>query len=156
MNDSARNVLYGAAAGAAGTAVLNATSYADMAIRKRPASELPENMAAALAKRAGLPVPQGPRRTAFGALLGYADGFGAGALYGALRPAMRGVPWVVAGLGLAALTLLWSEGIATAMNQTDPREWGVSGWLEDLVPRSLYGCMTALTYEWLTADQTDW
>lgn len=148
-------MLYGAAAGAAGSAVLNAVSYADMAIRERPASEVPENVAAALAKRAGLPVPQGPRRTAFGALLGYTDGFGAGALYGALRPAMRGVPWFVAGLGLAAFTLILSEGIATAMKQTDPRQWGVSGWLEDIVPRSLYGCMTALTYELLAADQTD-
>jgi hypothetical protein len=144
------------AAGAAGTAVLNATSYADMAIRGRPASELPDKMVTALAKRAGLPAPEGPRQTAIGALLGYADGFGAGAVYGLLRPAMRRVPWFLAGIGLAALTLVLSEGTATAMGQTNPREWGFEGWMEDIVPRCLYGCVTALTYERLTADYTDW
>jgi hypothetical protein len=152
---SARGVLYGAAAGAAGTAVLNAAAYADMAIRERPASELPQKMAIAFAKWAGLPPPEGPRRTAFGALLGYIDGFGAGAVYGLVRPAFKPAPWFVAGIGLAAALLIVSEGTATAMGQTDPRKWGVSGWLEDIVPRCLYGCVTALVYEMLTLHQND-
>lgn len=147
---NARSVVYGMAAGAAGTAVLNATTYADMAIRARPPSDLPKNMVKELARRAGVAPPEGPRETAFGALLGYLDGFGAGALFGMLRPAMREVPWFIAGLGLGALTMLLSEGTATAMGQTDPREWGAAGWISDIVPRCLYGCVTVLTFDQLS------
>src|SRR3954452_15093567 len=42
MSDFWRVVAVGAAAGAAGTAALNATTFADMALRGRPASETPE------------------------------------------------------------------------------------------------------------------
>lgn len=147
---NARSIVYGMAAGAAGTAVLNATTYADMAIRSRPASELPAKMVKELARRAGIAPPEGPRETAIGALLGYVDGFGAGALFGMLRPAMRDVPWFAAGIGLAALTMLLSEGTATAMGQTDPRKWGTSGWIADIIPRCLYGWVTAITFDQLS------
>jgi hypothetical protein len=63
---------------------------------------------------------------------------------------MRNVPWFVAGLGLAAFTLFLSEGPATAMGKTDPRAWGLSGWISDIVPRTLYGCVTCLVYDALT------
>lgn len=153
---SARSALYGAAAGAAGTAVLNASTYADIAIRKRPPSKLPQKMVNALLRQAGLPLPDRRRAKALGSLLGYMDGFGAGAVYGLLRPALQDVPWFLAGIGLAGLTLILSEGTATAMGQTDPREWDLADWLSDIIPRCLYGCVTALTYEALTRDQTDW
>lgn len=153
-NGSARHAVFGMAAGAAGTAALNAVSYADMALRSRPASKLPQQVAKAIAQRAGFAPPKGPRARAFGALLGYVDGFGAGALYGVVRPVVRGVPWYAAGVGLAAFTLLLSEGIATAMGQTDPREWDAADWLADIVPRCAYGLVTALTYESL-AVQSD-
>lgn len=143
----ARSIVYGMAAGAAGTAVLNATTYADMAVRARPPSELPQNVVKEVARRVGVAPPQGPRETAYGALLGYADGFAAGALLGMLRPALRKVPWFVAGLGLGALTMLLSEGTATAMGQTDPRKWEAADWIADIVPRCLYGWSAVLTYD---------
>jgi hypothetical protein len=31
------------------------------------------------------------------------------------------------------------------MGLTDPRKWGVSGWLSDLVPHAAYGLVTAAT-----------
>lgn len=135
------------AAGAAGTAVLNAATYADMAIRARPPSELPQRMVKEIAQRMGAPPPEGPRSEAFGALLGYADGFSAGALYGMVRPIAPKVPWFLAGVGLAALTFVLSEGTATAMGQTNPREWSAADWAADLIPRCLYGWVTALAFE---------
>src|SRR4051812_32917314 len=49
--------LRGAAAGAAGTAALNAVTYLDMAIRGRPSSSTPEQTVEALADKAHVPIP---------------------------------------------------------------------------------------------------
>jgi hypothetical protein len=140
-------IAYGIAAGAAGTAVLNATTYADMAIRGRPESKVPKRVVKEFARRAGVQRLQPERTKALGMLLGYADGFGTGVLFGVMRPRMRAVPWFVAGFGLAVFTMVLSEGAATAMGKTDPRTWGLSGWLSDLVARTLYGCVTCLVYD---------
>lgn len=155
-----RACAYGAIAGAAGTSVLDAATYADMAIRGRPPSALPEKMVAELARRAGLnelAKPQedlteseGNRRTRLGALLGYVDGIGSGVLFGILRAtALKNVSWCWAGIGLGVLTMVLSEGTATALGQTDPRAWGVSGWIADIVPRCLYGWTTAISFDCL-------
>jgi hypothetical protein len=160
---SARTMVYGALAGAAGTTILDVAGYADMAIRGRPASELPAKVVKDLARRAGIEPYNRPddqlsdrdknRETAFGALIGYADGLASGAMYGAIRPAMRGVSWFWTGIALAIATGLLSEGTATALKQTDPRKWGVAGWIGDVVPRCLYGWVTAVTFDALAKDQ---
>lgn len=142
-----KSLAYGIAAGAAGTAVLNATTYADMAIRARPASKVPRRVVKQVARWTGVRRLPPQRTQGLSMLLGYADGFGAGVLYGVMRPRMKNAPWYLMGAGLAAFTLLLSEGSATAMGKTNPRTWGVSGWLTDLVPRLLYGCVTALVYD---------
>jgi hypothetical protein len=147
---SARELLYGMAAGAAGTAVLNATTYADMAIRARPPSKVPKRVIKEVARWTGARRLPRERAQGLSMLLGYADGFGAGVLFGVLRPRMRNVPWFVAGLGLAAFTLLLSEGTATAMGKTNPRDWGISGWLTDVAPRVLYGCVTCAVFDALS------
>jgi hypothetical protein len=144
---SAQDVAYGIAAGAAGTAVLNATTYADMAIRARPPSKVPKRVVKQVARWTGMKSLAPERTEGLSALLGYADGFGTGVLFGVLRPRMRGVPWYVAGVALGAFTMILSEGTATAMGKTDPRTWGVSGWVSDIVPRALYGCVTCLVYD---------
>lgn len=156
MNLAYRAVL-GAAAGAAATAVLNATTYADMAIRGRAPSSLPDAMAAEFAKRAGIERLAKPReqlderashqRTGLGALLGYADGFAAGAAFGIVRPAAREVSWFWAGIGLAVATMALSEGTATVMGKTNPATWPLSSWLEDIVPRCLYGWIACATFD---------
>lgn len=145
-----REVLYGVAAGAAGTAVLNAATYADMAIRVRPPSKVPRRVVKEFARWTGTRRLPRERAQGLSMLLGYADGFGTGVLFGVLRPRMREVPWFVAGLGLAAFTLILSEGTATAMGKTNPRDWGISGWLTDLAPRVLYGCVTCAVYDALS------
>jgi len=145
-----RAIVSGIAAGAAGTAVLDATSYADMAIRARPSSKVPKQVVKEFARWSGVQRLPRARAQGLSMLLGYADGFGTGLVFGTLRPRMRAVPWFVAGLGLAAVSLVISEGTATAMGKTDPRQWGLSGWLSDIVPRALYGCVTCLVYDALT------
>lgn len=150
MNGKA--LAYGAAAGAAGTAVLNAATYADMAIRARPPSKVPRRVVKEFARWGGVERLPNSRTQGLSMLLGYADGFGTGVIFGLLRPRMRGVPWYAAGAGLAVFTMLLSEGTATAMGKTDPRTWDATKWMADLVPRMLYGCVTALVYDALIEE----
>lgn len=49
-----RNLVRGVAAGAVGTSALNATTYLDMLVRGRVASDLPERAAEQLAERLGI------------------------------------------------------------------------------------------------------
>jgi hypothetical protein len=161
MNVLSRTIL-GALAGAAGTSVLNAITYIDMGVRGRPPSELPDKMVRKLADMAGYDDFAKPdeelddktknQRAGIAALLGYADGFGSGALFGMVRPYMRGVPWFWAGIGLGGLTMLMSEGLATKLGQTDPSSWPASSWIEDIVPRCAYGWATVLVYDNFAED----
>jgi hypothetical protein len=34
-----------------------------------------------------------------------------------------------------------------ATGASDPRTWGVSGWLSDLIPHLVYGLVTAATFD---------
>lgn len=147
-----RRLTSGAIAGAAGTAVLNAGTYIDMAVRGRPPSELPEKMVSRIASTAGIAVEPN-RRIALGALLGYADGFGIGALFGIIRPQTQHFTWFWAGIALAAATMLVSEGSATALGETNPARWPVSQWISDLLPRCFYGWITCITYDHLERDR---
>ncbi|HET7814180.1 MAG TPA: hypothetical protein VFL13_07385 [Candidatus Baltobacteraceae bacterium] len=142
----------GVLAGAAGTAMLNAVTYADMTIRDRPASELPGKMVDKLAQELHAPKPAGNRRQGLGAMLGYLDGFGSGVLYGMLRPRMRAVPWSVAAVALAAFTMAASEGSAAAIKQTDPKQWSAADWIADIVPRLVYGAVTAYAFDILARE----
>lgn len=156
-------MVYGALSGAAGSATLDMTSYTDMAIRGRPLSQLPHNVVKEIARRTHVSPFNKPddelsdkdknRGRAIGALLGYADGLCTGAMYGAIKPALPGLSWFWAGLGLALVTGFLSEGTATALKQTDPRQWGAAGWVSDIIPRCLYGWVTALTFEGLAKDR---
>ena len=139
-----KNAVRGMLAGAAGTAMLNLTTYADVVVRDRPPSPLPEKVIGAIAKNADIGAN---RKTGLGALLGYFDGLGAGMLFGAIRPYARGVPWQVAGIALGVFTAVLSEGSATALKQTDPRRWTAADWIADMVPRCIYGWTTCVAFD---------
>jgi hypothetical protein len=153
-----RRLLQGAAAGAAGTAALNATTYLDMAVRGRGASSTPEQTVEAMADRAGLSLPgseqtRGNRLTGLGALSGAATGVAVGAALGALRAAgfrpRPRVGWLAAGLAAMAAANL----PMVRLGVTDPRRWSARDWLSDLVPHLAYG---AVTYPTLVAlDRED-
>ncbi|WP_218606103.1 hypothetical protein, partial [Pseudonocardia abyssalis] len=137
-------LLRGAAAGAAGTAALNAVTTLDVAVRDRPASDAPEQVVAALADRAGVDVPDG-RLAALAPLAGTATGVGVGAAAGALRAAGVRLPTVVGGPLLGIAAMLASDGPIAALGISDPRRWTAQDWVTDAVPHLVYGVTTHAT-----------
>lgn len=142
-------VVDGAIAGAVGSAVLNVVSYLDMVVRARPASSTPEETARRLAGVAH--VDLGPedraanRRSGLGPLLGYATGVAAGVAFGLLA-ARRRIPLPVAAGLLGGGVMATTDGSMTALRVTDPRSWGRSGWVADIVPHLAYGMAAAATW----------
>jgi len=159
------DLVHGLMAGAVGTSVLNTVTYLDMTVRGRPASSVPSETAGKLADIAGVPLSGGSngsnegeqdgddptadnRKEAIGALMGYLTGFGVGAAYGLLRPRLPArVPLAIAGVGIAAAATASTVVPYTAMGVSDPRTWGVAGWLSDIVPHLCYGWATAATFD---------
>ncbi len=141
----------GLAAGAAGTAALNAVTYGDMLLRGRPASQVPEKTAEAVTARLGVQWGSDQRsqhrRQASGSLLGMAAGLGVGALYGWLRPRWRSAPWLAGAMALAGTAMLAGDGPPVSLGLTDPRRWGKSGWAADVVPHLAYGLVAAAVFE---------
>jgi uncharacterized membrane protein len=140
----------GAAAGAAGTTALNATTSLDQLLRARPASDAPQRVALALARTAGGTVPGGRRArsrraSALGPLSGTVTGVALGGLAGALRSAGVRLPTAVGGplLGLAAMVA--SDGPIALLGVDDPRRWTAADWAADAVPHLVYGCTTHAT-----------
>ena len=142
-------VTVGALAGAAGSTALNAATWADMAVRGRPASSTPEQTAERLAAKAGIDVPgdedqRQNRLSGLGPLFGTGAGVGVGVLLGLAgaagwRPGAAFGTVVAGGLVMAA-----SDGTMTALGLTDPRQWDAKTWATDVVPHLIYGAVTVL------------
>ncbi|HEX5199137.1 hypothetical protein ACFQS1_02990 [Paractinoplanes rhizophilus] len=143
----ATGILAGAVAGAAGTAALNAVTYADMAVRGRGGSDTPEQSVEAMEERLPLSVPgEGRARenrvSALGSLSGIVTGVGIGVVFGVLRRAGLRPPAPVGAI-LVGLTAMASTNASMAsLGVSDPRDWSVSDWLSDLVPHLAYGTVT--------------
>ncbi len=143
--------LNGLAAGAVGTAMLNAATYVDMVLRGRPFSPIPEQDVERMTERAGVSLGQDDwadaRRSGLGALMGFVTGAAGGAAYGLLRPAGRWVPQpvavVVVGLGVMAAADVGSVALGT----TDPRSWSPADWAADMIPHLFYGAGVVVTYD---------
>lgn len=152
-----RTLLLGVAAGAAGTVALDVATYADMALRGRPSSTVPAQLAGLLADRVGLPLAAGGddraerRKSGVGALFGYATGLGVGAAYGLLRPSLGAIPLPLAGVGVGLAAMAASDVPIAVSGVSDPARWGASGWAADLLPHLAYGLVTASAYDALTA-----
>lgn len=151
-----RRILMGTAAGAVGTVALNVTTYADMAVRGRPASQMPSEMAGLLAEKAGISLSSGGegsddskaenRKGGLGALSGFVVGLGVGTAYGVVRSQARDVPMPIAALGLGLTAMAGSDVPLTVLGLTNPVKWGAAGWLSDLIPHMAYGLVTAASY----------
>ncbi|MDQ0379439.1 hypothetical protein FB470_003433 [Amycolatopsis thermophila] len=144
-------ILRGAAAGAAGATALNATTYADMAVRGRPPSTTPEESVRKIAHALGTRVPgdeqhRQARESGLGALLGLATGTAVGAAYGALHGAGWRPDVLTGGLAATGAALVAANGPMTVLRITDPRKWSLADWLSDLVPHVAYGFVTAATF----------
>ena len=147
----------GAAAGAAGTTVLNAATYLDMALRGRPASRTPENTVTTVAELTHIPIPgtgktRENRIAGVGALAGLVTGVAAGAAAGAARHlGFRPGP-MVSGLTVGLGAMVLSNAPMTALKITDPRSWSVQDWISDVVPHLGYGLVIGATLAWLDSD----
>jgi hypothetical protein len=145
-------VLRGAAAGAAGTTALNATTYLDMAIRGRPASRTPEATVERLSDLTGVDVPgdeqarQG-RVSGLGALTGILAGVGVGAVLGGLRGAGLRLGPATGPLVAGALAMVAGNGPMARLGVSNPRQWSATDWAADLVPHLAYGVVTWFALE---------
>ena len=141
-------------AGAVGTLVLDAVSYGDMLVRGRSASDLPGRAATRLAEMGGLHLgPVGTevrlnRASALGALLGYGTGVAVGAAYGVLSG--RDTRGPLAGLAVGTAAMVTANAPMVFQGLTDPRTWGMAGWISDIVPHAAYGLATVATYRAIT------
>lgn len=149
----------GILAGMAGATALNAVTYADQAIRARPAGDTPGQTVNALADTAGIGVPGGAderqnRLEGLGPLAGLAVGVGVGALSGILRGFSVKVPKLVAAtvIGLGAMGI--SDTTMTALKVSDPRSWTPGSVAADAIPHLAYGVVTVLTLHRLLDPQT--
>lgn len=142
----------GLRAGAVGTALINMSTYADMALRGRPASPIPEADVQRLAALANIRLghdekTSDARRSGLASLMGYATGFGVGIGYASLEPILSRLPRAVraALVGMTAMAL--TDAVSTALGSTDPRTWSVQAWAADAVPHLVYGAGVVAAYE---------
>lgn len=146
-----RELATGAAAGLLGAAALNLVTYGDMAVRGRPASDLPTQVASGLADKAHIDLrwegepndKKENREEAVGALLGLVSGVAIGAAYGPLRERLPDKAVPLAGFGLGLVAMAAGNGPQVALGLTDPKKWGKEGWIADVVPHMVYGFATA-------------
>lgn len=150
-----RDIVAGIAAGATGTTALNAVTFADMALRARPASTTPDDTVAKAEELTGASLSKdgpdsdeaGNRRSALGSLMGVAAGLGTGALYGLVRPHLGRVPLALLGVGAGLAANVGTTGPMAALGVTDVRTWPAGSWVSDLVPHLAYGFATAAAFD---------
>jgi len=154
-----RTILMGTAAGAVGSAALNIVTYADMAIRARPSSSTPQDVAGKISEKIGVNLAPdgdeekaGNRKSGIGSLMGYVTGLGVGTLYGVLRLSVGRVPLPVAGIGLGAAAMAGSDVPIASLGVSDPKTWTRADWLSDAIPHLAYGIVTAIAYDAFMRD----
>ena len=148
-------LIQGLCAGAAGTTAINLTTYLDMFISGRPASSTPTTLVRRLAQEIGScefaqsEESAGPqtqsKRSALGALLGYANGLGVAAVAAHVYPSTRSLGTLVNGVAIGAASMLASDLPIAKFGVSDPQTWSTSDWLRDAVPHFVYGYVTAYT-----------
>ncbi len=146
------SLLRGAAAGAAGTTALNATTYVDMLLRGRDPSSTPDESVEKLAGLAHLSIPgtkpqRANRIQAAGSVLGIVTGVGVGMAAGAARSLgwrpSKPVGTVVTGIA----AMVGAAAPMAVLGVSDPRRWSAADWLSDVVPHLVYGAVTTATLQ---------
>jgi len=138
-----RPVRRGLVAGAAGTLLLNATTYVDMALTGRDVDNGPGEAVRRTARRVGLRAPgDDPRLQAYGELGGMAVGLGLGAVAGLLSSAGFRPRTPVGTLALGGLALAASDASLLATGVTHPRDWRTADVVRQVVPHLAYGLGT--------------
>ncbi|WP_375483519.1 hypothetical protein [uncultured Jatrophihabitans sp.] len=151
---NAPGFLRGAAAGAAGTTALNATTYLDMAIRGRSTSSAPQDLVKIAADKAGVDIPgdgdeRDNRLAGLGPLSGTAVGAAVGALAGSLHRTLRtrghAIPALIAVPLISAAAMATSDLPLKLFGISDPAKWKSADWAADAVPHLVFGAATYAT-----------
>jgi hypothetical protein len=141
----------GALAGAAGTTALNAITYADMALRARPASTTPEQMVDKASTLTKIDIPgtrqeRDNRVAGLAPLLGIGVGSGVGSVAGVIHHLLLGhgrrLPFVVGAVLVGASAMAASDLPLKLSGVSDPTTWTAKEWLADLAPHLAYGVVT--------------
>ena len=137
----------GLLAGAAGTTLLNAVTYLDMAVRGRPASDTPERTVDAGVRKLGRDLrgnseQRDARRTGLGALSGIGSGLAIGVGASAARAFGVRLPGPLAAVATGAGAMVATNLPLAAAGLTDPREWSATDWVSDAIPHLAYGIGT--------------
>jgi hypothetical protein len=143
-------ILAGAAAGAAGTAALDAATYLDMAVRGRGSSGTPQQSIEAMEDRLPVSVPgEGETRdnriSGLGSLSGIATGVGVGVAFGLLRRVGLRLPAPVGAVVVGLAAMAATDTSMASLKVSDPRSWSAADWLSDLLPHLAYGTVTYAT-----------
>lgn len=95
------------------------------------------------------------RLTALGALVGYGVGLSTGVAYALTRTRLGKLPLPLAGVAVGLAAMAGSDVPSVALGVTNPKTWGWSGWIEDIIPHLIYGMVTVGVYETLVrAEQS--
>jgi hypothetical protein len=143
-------ILAGAAAGAAGTAALDAATYLDMTVRGRGSSSTPEQTIEAVEARLPVSVPgegetRGNRIAGLGSLSGIATGVGMGIAFGVLRRLGLRLPTPIGAVVVGLAAMAATDASMASLKVSDPRSWSATDWLSDALPHLVYGAVTYAT-----------
>ena len=143
-------ILAGAAAGAAGTAALDAATYLDMAVRGRGSSGTPQQSVEAIEDRLPVSIPgEGETRdnriSGLGSLSGIATGVGVGVAFGLLRRVGLRLPTPVGAVVVGLAAMAATDTSMASLKVSDPRSWSATDWISDLLPHLAYGAVTYAT-----------
>lgn len=149
-----RPLLVSVLAGSAGIIVMDASSYVDMLIRGRPASQVPSALASRITDALGVGLGQQAdnRASALGGLLGNLTGLSIAVGYGIVRHFRAPRRTLSAGLAVGAAAMVASDVPIVAAGVSRLDQWGVTGWVADIVPHAVYGITTVAVYEALTVS----
>lgn len=139
-----RAVRHGVLGGLVGTALLNAATYADIALRGRPPSTVPERDVDVLLSRAGIRLDPDDeksrnRRGGIAALSGYVTGVSAGVAAALASPALCPLPAPLAAAAVGLATMAATDASSRALGTTDPASWSAADWASDVVPHLAFG-----------------
>lgn len=145
---------HGLAAGAVGTAVLNAVTYGDMALTGRAASSAPADTVLAAADRLGLLLrSDGSRPEAYGALAGAATGIGLGLVAAGVRRAGIRLPLLAEAALVGAGAMVATDLPMHVTGVSDVTTWNREDWVRDVVPHLAYGLAVSTTLRRLEPDR---
>ena len=146
-----RGVSAGIVAGATGTLALDIASYIDMVTSGRAASETPAKLVEAMAKSFGFDSLTDDsdeaknRRSALGAVLGYANGLSFGIVHGLFNGVFRHLPWPIEGVIIALASTAATDALYAKYDVADPTTYTPSVWAYDIGFHLVYGLVTAAT-----------